>query len=121
MFLYSPIKYPFFKEVRERKADMLQFGKSAESIFKSPMFFILQQIKRNSIISLIELIPNLGIQYCRSSGCKSRLITTDQIKGTALVSLPSGIKKVVSLFATAYRGRVSLAFKKYCANTKAGF
>ena len=116
MFLYSP-----FYATSVSLRDTERFGKNVKNIFKNPMFFILHQIKRNSIISLIELLPHTGVQYCRSSGCKSRLINTDPRKGTALVQLPSGVKKIVSLFSTAYLGQVSIPFKKYCTNTKAGY
>ena len=116
MFLYSPT---FTYHVQSLQ--LTRLGKTVKTSFENPMFFIMYQIKRNSIISLIELLPHTGIQYCRSSGCKSRLINTDPGKGTALVRLPSGVKKVVSLFSTAYLGQVSLPFKKYCTNTKAGY
>ena len=114
MFLYSPVSPNLQSQVTSS-------GKSLKHVFHSPMFFILYQIKRNSIISLIELLPNAGIKYCRSSGCKSRLIKTDSSTGTALIRLPSGVKKIASLFSTAYLGQVSLPYKKYCTNTKAGF
>lgn len=90
-------------------------------VFKNPTFFCLNQITRTSIISLLELLPGLGVQYCRSSGCRARLVSTDFFKSTALVTLPSGIKKIFSLYSTAYKGGVSLPVKKYFANTKAGY
>lgn len=90
-------------------------------IFNAPTFFSLNQIKRTSIVSLLELLPGLGIQYCRSSGCKAKLTSTDFFKSTAFVTLPSGIKKIFSLYSIASKGQVSLPFKKYFNNTKAGY
>jgi|TARA_B110000503_G_C7091133_1_gene389473 ribosomal protein L2 len=90
-------------------------------IFNAPTFHTLNQIKRTSVVSLLELLPGLGVQYCRSSGCKAKLTSTDFFKSTALVTLPSGIKKIFSLYSIASKGQVSLPFKKYFNNTKAGY
>jgi large subunit ribosomal protein L2 len=43
------------------------------------------------------------------------------ITGTALIKLPSGVKKIFSTFATGSLGNVSLAETKKCKVNKAGF
>jgi large subunit ribosomal protein L2 len=61
------------------------------------------------------------VQYARSSGVSGRLIKTDLYNHTALIALPSGVRKSFSLYSMATLGIVSLKNKRLVRNTKAGF
>lgn len=89
--------------------------------FKNPTSFLIIYVERLSKISLIELYPGSGIQYARSSGTFAKLIKTDVNSHTALLQLPSGVKKTFSVYSLASLGAVSLKNKKQTTNTKSGF
>ncbi len=98
-------------------------GKTSKvkSDFINPILFILSYVKRLSKISLIELYPGSGIQYVRSAGTFARLIKTDIQTHTAVLRLPSGVRKTFSLYSIASLGVVSLKDKRLTSNTKSGF
>ena len=78
-------------------------------------------IKRLSRVSLLELYPGKSIQYIRSSGCSGKLIKFDFEKHTALIQLPSGVRKKFSVYSLGSFSNVSFIQKKQISNTKAGF
>jgi len=92
-----------------------------QDFWKHPKLFMLYEIKRLSSISLLELTPGLGIQYVRSSGSSAKLVHFDLNQHTALIKLPSGVRKLFSIYSLASLGAVSLSEKKYVTNTKAGY
>jgi len=77
--------------------------------------------KRLTYVSLIEIYPGRGAQYCRSSGTSSRIIKFDTSLNTALIQLPSKVKKIISYYCVAFLGRVALRSKKYCTSNRAGY
>jgi len=85
-----------------------------------PSFFVLHQTRRLSRVSLAELSPGLGIQYIRSAGCFARFIKINAETHTAVLQLPSGVRKSFSLFSLASLGAVALRPKRWTANTKSG-
>jgi len=87
----------------------------------NPNLALLGHIARLSKISLLELFPGAGIQYVRSSGSTAKLIKLDFNSHTAVVQLPSGVRKVFSVYSLASQGGVSLRDKRLTACTKAGF
>ena len=82
---------------------------------------VLMRIRVLSKISLIELYPGAGIQYIRSAGSSGRFIKLDLETHTALVRLPSGVRKSFSLYSIASIGSVSLRIKRLVRNTESGF
>jgi len=72
-------------------------------------------------ISFLSSLPNKKIQYIKSSGSYGILIHLNMLNHTAIVKLPSGIKKIFSIYTLASFGAVSLAVKKKLCNTKSGF
>jgi large subunit ribosomal protein L2 len=74
-----------------------------------------------SRVSLAELTPGLGIQYVRSAGCFARFIKINAENHTAILQLPSGVRKAFSLFSLASLGAVALRPKRWTANTKSGY
>lgn len=72
-------------------------------------------------ISFLSSLPNKKIQYIKSSGSYGILIHLNMLNHTAIVKLPSGIKKIFSIYTLASFGAVSLSVKKKLCNTKSGF
>lgn len=91
------------------------------SDFINPILFILSYVRRLSKVSLVELYPGSGIQYVRSAGTFARLIKTDIQTHTAVLRLPSGVRKTFSLYSIASLGVVSLKDKRLTKNTKSGY
>jgi ribosomal protein L2 len=88
---------------------------------KDPILFVLIYVKRLSKVSLLELYPHLGIQYVRSAGTSAKLIKFDMQLHTALLQLPSGVRKTFSVYALASLGAVALNNKRLVTNTKSGY
>lgn len=86
----------------------------------NPNMSLLGHINRLSKVSLLELYPGAGIQYARSSGVVAKLIKLDLNLHTAVVQLPSGVRKVFSVYSLASPGPVSLKDKRLVTCTKAG-
>jgi large subunit ribosomal protein L8e len=84
-------------------------------------FFILRQLPRNQFISLIELYPNKSVEYVRSPGSKAKMLKMDTRTNTSIIKLPSGVKKVFSIYSIASLGQVLLVDKKSQTNNKAGY
>lgn len=88
--------------------------------FKS-IFFMLFQIKKLTLVCLLELYPGLTIQYCRSSGCYGKIIKLDSLNHTVLIQLPSGLKKIFSFYSFAFIGKVAMSMHSRFTTTKAGY
>lgn len=84
-------------------------------------FLMLFQIKKLSFVSYLELIPNKGAQYSRSSGTSSRIIKFEKNTHSALIQLPSGFKKSFSYYSFVLLGRIALFENKRYSNTKSGY
>ena len=84
-------------------------------------FFTIGLLPKNKPISLIESLPTKGITYVRSTGSSARILKMNSLTSTALIKLPSGVKKVLSTHSLASKGKVSLPENKKCKNNKAGF
>lgn len=72
-------------------------------------------------ISNLELKPGIGMQYARSAGCFAKITKFDLSTHTALVRLPSGVRKLFSIYGTSVLGASALKLKRKTANTKSGF
>jgi ribosomal protein L2 len=72
------------------------------------ILFMIFQIKKLSLVSLIELYPGKNAQYARGSGTFSKIIKFDVATHTVLLELPSGIKKIFSYYSYVFLGRVAL-------------
>jgi large subunit ribosomal protein L2 len=78
-------------------------------------------LPKNKPVSLVELIPYKGVQYIRSLGSFGILLKMDLRINTALIKLPSGVRKVVSTRALGSTGAVALPINKNFKNNLAGF
>ena len=90
-------------------------------IIISQGFYLVSQLSKNKPISLIELTPEKGIQYVRSTGCKGTIIKMDLRLQTSIIKLPSGVRKIFSTSSIGSEGSVALTINKDTKNTKAGF
>lgn len=72
-------------------------------------------------ISFLSAIPNQKIKYIKSSGTFGVLIKINMLNHTAVIKLPSNVKKIFSIYTIAMLGAVGLGLKKKLFNTKAGF
>ena len=92
-----------------------------QTLFTNPIFFKLHQLKTMMRISFLSSLPNKKIQYIKSSGSFGLLVSINMLNHTAIVKLPSGIKKIFSIYTLASLGAVSLSLKKKIHNSKSGF
>lgn len=110
MKIFNFIYFPINKSSRKIK-----------NLFLNPTLFLILQVKRLSKISLLELFPGNGIKFIRSSGSYGKLIKLNLENHTALIQLPSGVRKFFSIYSIASLGAVSASEKKNTTNTKSGF
>ena len=82
---------------------------------------LLMFLPKNKPISLVELIPHKGIQYIRSIGVFGVILKMDLRIHTALIKLPSGVKKIFSTHSIASKGSIALPINKNFKNNKSGF
>jgi ribosomal protein L2 len=78
-------------------------------------------VKKLSSIALLELSHDRGVQYCRGSGAKGRLFAFDNEDNTAIIELPSKLKKIFPLFSVCAVGRLMGEENKFFYNTKSGY
>jgi len=84
-------------------------------------FFTIGLLVKNKPISLIEPLPKYGIIYVRSAGSSASILKMNSITSTALLRLPSGVKKIFSTYSLASNGKVHLPEKNKYKHNKAGF
>lgn len=89
--------------------------------FRNPKLFLLCYIRKLTKVSLLELFPGAGIKFVRSAGTCAKIIRFDHSSHNALLKLPSGVKKLFSLYSLVTLGPVALQFKRNWANTKSGY
>jgi len=89
--------------------------------FFTKTFFIIARLPKNKKVSLLESRPGKGVQYVRSTGSCAQILKMDSRIGTSLVKLPSGMKKVFSMYSLGSLGSVALPENKKFTNTSAGF
>jgi large subunit ribosomal protein L2 len=91
------------------------------NLFTNPYSLKLAALSLLQPISYLEIAPSKGSQYARAPGSTAKALSKNQHTHTALVRLPSGVRKVFSLYNTAVRGTPSLKEKKQVGSTKAGY
>jgi ribosomal protein L2 len=82
---------------------------------------LIMYLPKNKPVSLLELLPYKGVQYTRSTGTKSSILKMDLRIHTALIRLPSGVKKFFSTYSLGSNGSIALPIYKNFQNNKAGF
>lgn len=86
-----------------------------------PYYLTLLHTPISSSFSFAEIHPHRGAQYSRSSGSSSKLLSKNISTHTTLVKLPSGVRKIFSLYSLVTDGAPSLKQKKHQLNTKSGY
>lgn len=85
------------------------------------LHYFLYQLPKLSIVSALEIYPQKGIQYIRSTGTGGKLLAHDKNNYISLVKLPSGFKKIFSCYSFAFFEKIILTDNKYFKSNKAGF
>lgn len=83
----------------------------------NPGFHLIIQLPRHCPVSNLEVSPGLGSSISRSSGTYSKLIKIDPRTSLSLVKLPSGVKKVISVFSIGSIGKSALSDNSKLNNT----
>ena len=81
---------------------------------------LVMNLPKNKPISLLELVPYRKIQYIRSAGTLGIMLKMDLRVHTALIKLPSGVKKVFSTYSLGSIGSVALTTNRIYKNNIAG-
>ena len=84
------------------------------------VFFLIHQLPKNKPVCLLEPAPGVGVIYARAVGTKAVLTKMDSRVGTSLVKLPSGVKKIFSIYGLGSSGTVALPNNRKMKNNKAG-
>lgn len=94
---------------------------SSKSVI-TPLFFLIKHLPKNKPVSMLELYPNKSVQYIRSPGSKGKILKMDTRTNTSVIALPSGVKKVFSIYSLGSAGQIlhSGGTKSY-TNNKAGY
>ena len=82
---------------------------------------LVMYLPKNKPISLLELLPYKGVQYIRSTGVFGIVLKMDLRIHTALVKLPSGVRKIFSTHALGSLGSIALPVNRDFKNNSAGF
>lgn len=82
---------------------------------------LVMYLPKNKPISLLELLPYKGVQYIRSTGVFGVVLKMDLRIHTALVKLPSGVRKIFSTHALGSLGSIALPVNRDFKNNSAGF
>jgi ribosomal protein L2 len=108
MFQITHLRSAFSK--KNSSVEQLKF--SNPYVLIEQTFFLIKQLPKNQPVSLLEILPNKGVQYARSTGTSARIVKMDSRISTSLIKLPSGVKKVFSTYALGSAGSVSLPENK---------
>jgi len=90
-------------------------------LFPNPTYSLIYQLNNIFKLSLLELVPGKGAQYARSPGTKAFLVKVNMLTHTATIRLPSGVKKIFSIYALVMIGAVALKNNNLLKNTCSGF
>ena len=103
-FMYFPVTNPRIK-----------------ALFRRPTFSLFYYLRKLTLVSLLELTPGSGIKYARSAGTSAKVLKLDPATHTALVQLPSRVRKMFSLYSLVSVGAVALKEKRLLSNTRSGY
>lgn len=101
-----------FYSLKNRKSELFSNIMSLKRYINLlPSFFIIRRLPKNKFVSNLEIFPGKGVQYVQSSGSKAIILKMDTRTGAALVKLPSGVRKVFSIYSIGSLGRPCLKSK----------
>lgn len=107
---HKVLSLTFLKTTIYRKPNLLKFVLMLKKhLTISATFFLVLQLPRHSHVSNLEVLPAIGSTLARSPGSSAKLIKIDPRTSLALARLPSGVKKVISVFSVGSLGRSAMA------------
>jgi len=95
--------------------------KFVTKLMLNPTYILLYKAGILTYLSNLEIYPQQNAQYARSPGTYALLLKKNWLQHTTLVKLPSGVKKVFSLYSAAQLSRTFFKEKKTILNTKSGY
>jgi large subunit ribosomal protein L2 len=111
----------YFSSIFNSRSELFRNTISLKKYIKmQPSFFIIRRLPKNQPVSNLEIVPGRGIQYAQSPGSKSTIVKMDTRTGSSLVRLPSGVRKVFSIYSIGSLGKSSLKDNKDVNVTSAG-
>jgi len=66
---------------------------------------MVRHLKHFAMICLFESSPGYGIKYARAAGSVGQILAQDTTTNIAIVSLPSGSRKFLSMACAAFAGK----------------
>jgi ribosomal protein L2 len=117
-FYLTSVKATLFQFWFYNNARLTKKLKLIKNLF---VFNMLCCIKKLTFVSCVGLTPNLAAQYVRSAGTKAKLIKLDKPTKSALLQLPSKVKKIVSYYSSVFYEQLALPEKRRFTSTKAGY
>ena len=78
----------------------------------TPSFYLVVQLPRHAPVSHLETSPGSGISMSSSPGSSAKILKIDPRTSLSLIRLPSGVKKIVSIFSIGSLGKSSLSISK---------
>ena len=72
-------------------------------------------------VSNLELLPGKGMQYARSEGSFATITRISMSNHTATVKLPSGVRKLFSIYSILLLHPSALKLKRKSRNTRSGY
>jgi hypothetical protein len=82
---------------------------------------MLRHLKHFAMVCLFEAVPGYGIIYARAAGSRGQILAQDSVTGIAIVSLPSGARKFLSMACGAFPGKPFTPNNRPWHCGKAGF
>jgi hypothetical protein len=110
-----------YRVTADLRAIRTKFKLLGNLFFINQGFFLIKQIPKKQRISLLEVTPGQGVRYVRSPLTSAIMTKIDFKANTTLVKLPSGVRKVFSLFSVGSVGKNPLIDQKYWKSNKAGY
>ena len=116
LFTVSKLYSTFSKQYTSKKYSYLS------KFIKIPqLFFLILQLPKHKFVSLLETLPGKGVQYVKSSGSKAIINKVDTKINLSLIKLPSGVRKVFSIYSVGSIGSTPFLNKNLKSSTNAGF
>lgn len=94
----------FFKR-SQRMESLLMINKVLDI---KQAFYLVVQLPRHVAVSHLELQPGKGVSIATSPGSSAKILKIDPRTSLSLIRLPSGVRKIVSIFSIGSLGKSAL-------------
>ena len=96
-------------------------SKTLKFFFNSPHTATLFTLPPFTVVSHLASRPQNPSAYVKSAGAAAVILSKNPTQHTALIRLPSGVRKIFSYYSLTTLGPVGFKDKKDLRNTKSGF